>query len=163
MSAKNDSSHPLLIQQLTGQMGSRGGWPGRIGMDLVQISRIAQSLERFGARFEERLFAPAELEYARSAAGQRSERLAARFAAKEAAIKALGLSHEGVNWRELEVVRLDDGSCILQLHGRAAEVAARNRITQVLLSLTHDGAYAAAVVAALSDTAEPSGCAESAS
>jgi len=135
------------------------GWPGQvtslrsIGMDLVQISRIADSLARFGVRFERKLFTQGELGYAQAAPAQAAERLAARFAAKEAAIKALGLSESGVSWRDLEVRRHPGGECDLVLHGRAAEIARRNGITRLLLSLSHDGEYAGAVVAALSDTA----------
>ncbi len=143
----------MLIDELSSSLKSRMPPGGRIGIDLVQISRIAQSRRRFGRRFEHKLFTQAELDYALASPGLEPERLAARFAAKEAAIKALGLSQAGVSWRELEVVRHETGECELKLHGRAAEVAARSGTTHLLLSLTHDGDYAAAVVAALSDKA----------
>jgi holo-[acyl-carrier protein] synthase len=120
----------------------------RVGFDLVQISRIEDSLAAFGTRFEERLFSQAERAYAHAGAGQCAQRLAARFAAKEAVIKALSLSDEGVNWRDIEVQRGTDGDCSVQLHGRAAEVAARRRLCQLLLSLSHDGDYAGAFVTA---------------
>jgi holo-[acyl-carrier protein] synthase len=123
----------------------------RVGFDLVQISRIEDSLAAFGTRFEERLFSDAERAYAHAGQGQCAQRLAARFAAKEAVIKALSLSDEGVNWRDIEVRRATDGDCSVQLHGRVAEVAAQRRLAQLLLSLSHDGDYAGAFVTAAFD------------
>ena len=76
----------------------------------------------------------------------RAERLAARFAAKEAVIKALRLSNEGVGWREIEVIKLADGDCDVLLHGRTAELARRMGVERVLLSLSHEGDYAGAFV-----------------
>lgn len=111
----------------------------RVGIDLVQISRIAGSLDAFGERFLRRVYTDGELAYAR----RDPERLAARFAAKEAAKKALGL--EGVGWRELEVVREASGACELVLHG-AARAAAGERT--LALSMSHEGDHAAAVVIA---------------
>ena len=144
-----------LIQGLSKELS---GWPvRRIGMDLVHIPRIEESLRNFGARFTQRFFTPAEIEYAESAPTQRLERYAARFAAKEAAIKALSLSEAGLDWRDVEVVRAADGACSLELGGVAREAAAAQGIARVLVCLSHDGEYAAAVVAALSDTAEPGG------
>jgi holo-[acyl-carrier protein] synthase len=111
----------------------------RVGIDLVQISRIVGSLDAFGERFLRRVFTHGELAYA----GRDPERLAARFAAKEAAKKALGL--DGVGWRELEVVRENSGACELVLHG-AARAAAGERA--LALSMSHDGDHATAVVIA---------------
>lgn len=127
----------------------------RLGIDLVHIPRIQESLDTLGAAFERKLFTPDEAAYANAAPVHRAERFAARFAAKEAAIKAVGLAQEGVSWREMEVVRESDGHCTLRLHGRALGFAAARGICGCLLSLTHDGEYAAAVVAALSDKNGP--------
>lgn len=124
-------------------------------MDLVHVPRIEESLREFGERFTARLFTGDEIAYARRSAPEQAARLAARFAAKEATIKALSLSDAGVNWREMEVRRADDGSCSLVLHGRALEAARTLHVGRVLVCLSHDGDYAAAVVAALSDTVEP--------
>jgi holo-[acyl-carrier protein] synthase len=118
----------------------------RVGFDLVQVSGIANSVRQFGTAFESRLFTDSELEYSRSGAGQFAERLAARFAAKEATIKALQLSNEGVNWRDIEVRKLRGGDCELALHGRVAELASQMRVEQLALSLSHDGDYAGAFV-----------------
>lgn len=124
----------------------------RMGFDLVQISAIAQSLDSFGSAFAERLFAPHELAYARNGRGMCAQRLAARFAAKEAVIKALRLSEAGVNWRDIEVVKHGDGDCSLALHGRVAELAAAMGLRELSLSMSHDGDYAGAIVTALFDS-----------
>jgi holo-[acyl-carrier protein] synthase len=121
----------------------------RMGMDLVDIRRIHESLERFGPRFAQRLFSEREIAYAESGQGQVAERLAARFAAKEAAIKAFDLAEAGVNWRDIEVEKLSDGACRLALHGRAAARARELGVSELALCLSHDGDYAAAVVTAL--------------
>jgi len=119
-----------------------------LGTDIVRISRIEESLERFGDRFVRRLFTTAEIDYAGSVRALSAQRLAARFAAKEAALKAFGLCEAGVGWREIEVHRASDGACSLVLHGKAAQLAGE-RADGAALSLSHDGDYAIAVVAAL--------------
>lgn len=126
-----------------------GDVPLRVGLDLVEVSRIQESIDRFGDRFLQRLFSDGEIAYARSQPARAAEHLAARFAAKEAAIKAFALSEAGAGWRDIEVQRAADGAPSLALHGRAAEAAARLGVTGVALSLSHDGGYAAAVVTAL--------------
>lgn len=141
-----------LINALTAGLSQSGGNVLALGLDVVHIERIEESLRHFGDRFEERLFTAGEAGYARSAPGQRAERLAARFAAKEATIKALSLGNAGVDWREIEVLRQEDGSCSMALHGNAAVALASLGGNRMLVCLSHDGAYAAAVVAVLSDT-----------
>lgn len=144
-----------LIHSLSSQWPA--GLPGlvRLGLDLVHVPRIDESLNDFGQRFAQRLFTDDEIAYAQSSAAERAARFAARFAAKEATIKALSLSEAGVNWRDMEVVRADDGGCSLVLRGEALAAARALRISRVLVCLSHDGEYAAAVVAALSDMDEP--------
>ena len=106
--------------------------PGiRVGFDLVQISRIAESVHRFGDRFTQRLFTANELDYAHRGQGLCAERLAARFAAKEATIKALALGEQGIGWREIEVCKSDDGSCHITLHGQVSALASPLGITQM--------------------------------
>jgi len=116
------------------------------GIDLVEIVRIQQSLERYGKRFLDRVFTPAEQAYCmrkRNAA----ESLAARFAAKEAAAKALGTGiSRGVHWLEIEVIREPGGRPNLRFHGRAAEIAAQLRVAHAALSLTHTGTLSMANV-----------------
>ena len=116
------------------------------GIDLVEISRIQQSLDRFGERFLKRVYTTAEQAYClrkRKAA----ESLAARFAAKEAAAKALGtgISH-GVNWLEIEVIRESGGRPALKFSGRAAFFAERLHVVRSALSLTHSNDLAIASV-----------------
>lgn len=148
-----------LIHDLSIGLVVTGARVVAMGIDIVHIPRIRESMRSFKGRFEERMFTAGEVDYARRDGTQHEpERLAARFAAKEAAIKALSLSEAGVDWRELEVVRQDDGSCRLALHGKALEIARANGIATALVCLSHDGEYAAAVVAALSDTVAPGGC-----
>ncbi|MCX5747428.1 MAG: holo-ACP synthase [Proteobacteria bacterium] len=114
-----------------------------VGIDLVQVSRIAESIATFGDRWLTRVFTPAEVAYAMSAPDQATARLAARFAAKEAAKKALRL--DGIGWRDLEVVRLSDGACELVLHG---EAAARVGERTLAMSMSHEGDHATAIVIA---------------
>jgi holo-[acyl-carrier protein] synthase len=120
----------------------------RLGFDLAQISAIDESLRVFGDRFARRLFTPHELDYANASCGVRAQRLAARFAAKEAVIKALELSEAGVDWRDIEVVKLESGGCSIVLHRRVAQLAAAMGAGPLSLSLSHEGDYAGAVVAA---------------
>ncbi|HTP40592.1 MAG TPA: holo-ACP synthase [Steroidobacteraceae bacterium] len=113
----------------------------RVGIDLVRVSRIAESLEQFGARFLNRVFTAGEIAYASAAPALTTERLAARFAAKEAALKALGLAGRGVGWRDIEVLHGAVGP-ELRLHGAAAQAGA----VELALSLSHEGDYATAIV-----------------
>src|SRR5580765_5238706 len=107
------------------------------GIDLVEIRRIQQSLERYGQRFLNRVYTSAEQAYClrkRNAA----ESLAARFAAKEAGAKALGTGmSRGVTWLEIEVVRAPGARPALRFHGRAAEMARRLNARRAALSITH--------------------------
>jgi holo-[acyl-carrier protein] synthase len=114
-----------------------------VGIDLVQVSRIAESVASFGDRFLRRVFTDDELAYATRAPAEAASRLAARFAAKEAVKKALRLDG-GVGWRDIEVRRAPDGACDIALHGAAA--AAGAPADQLALSLSHEGDYATAVV-----------------
>ncbi len=123
-----------------------------VGFDIVQISQVVGSLQAFGEAFRKRLFTRGELIYACCDERLCAERLAARFAAKEAVIKALQLSEVGVDWRDIEVIKQPDGNCYLQLHGYVAELALSMGATQWLLSMSHDGDYAGAVVIALGFT-----------
>ncbi|HEY1807878.1 MAG TPA: holo-ACP synthase [Acidobacteriaceae bacterium] len=116
------------------------------GIDLVEVPRIARSIERFGDRFLRRVFTDAEIAYcrARTAAAQS---FAARFAAKEAAAKALGTGiQHGVSWKELEVQRLPGRRPSLHMSGRARAIAGQLGVTRVSLSLTHTAALAMATV-----------------
>lgn len=120
-----------------------------LGVDLVEVARIEESLRRFGQAFTNRLFTPAEVAYAQAAPGQCAERLAARFAAKEATLKAVGLADAGVGWRDMEVYRAASGACEMRLHGKAAELAHQAGMSELVLSLSHDGGWAVAIVGAV--------------
>lgn len=118
-----------------------------VGIDLVQVHRIAESIERFGDRFLARAFTDAEVAYARASATQSAARLAARFAAKEATIKALRVTADApISWRDIEVRRADSGACEIVLAGTAAQWAATLGDVKLALSMSHDGDYATAVV-----------------
>jgi len=107
------------------------------GVDLAEVPRIRASIERFGARFVDRIFTPAEIAYVERKAN-RFERYAARFAAKEAGMKAIGTGWKrGVTWQDFEVANLPSGKPTLRLHGVAAAVAAQLGVRNISLSLTH--------------------------
>jgi holo-[acyl-carrier protein] synthase len=117
-----------------------------IGTDMIEIERIEASLERFGERFLDRIFTAGEIAYCMRKKNA-AESLAARFAAKEAAAKALGTGiSRGVNWREFEVRRELSGKPTLHWSGRAGELAAEMGVKRVSLSLTHSRDLAMAVV-----------------
>ncbi len=116
------------------------------GIDIAEVPRIARSIERFGDRFLQRIFTPGEIRYCDSKAN-RAERYAARFAAKEAAMKALGTGwNHGVRWRDCEVARLPGGRPTMTFHGRAGEFAARLGVKNAALSLSHTAEQAIAQV-----------------
>jgi holo-[acyl-carrier protein] synthase len=124
----------------------------RVGLDLVAVSTVVESLR--GAhreRYLERVYTARELADCGgpSDAGLAPERLAARFAAKEAAIKALPGAGEGVAPTQIEVIREGDGSVSLRLTDRAAELFAASGATEIAVSLTHEGGFAAATVVLL--------------
>jgi len=117
-----------------------------LGIDLVELGRFERALSRHGARIEERLFTPAE----RAACAGRTDRtqaLAARFAAKEATLKALGTGwSRGLSFRQVEVERDAAGAPRLKLHDHAARRAAELGVRHTHVSLTHQPGVAAAVV-----------------
>ena len=116
------------------------------GIDIAEVPRIAASIERFGNRFLQRIFTEGEIRYCESKAN-RVERYAARFAAKEAAMKAIGTGwNHGVAWRDIEVCREPGGRPTLTFHGEAAEFAAKLGVSHVALSLTHTAEHAIAQV-----------------
>ena len=117
-----------------------------LGTDLADVGRIEESISRYGDRFVRRIFTANEIAYA-GAKANRFERYAARFAAKEAGMKAIGTGWSGgVRWHDLEVISLPSGKPTLQLHGQAAEYAAKLGVRQIHLSLTHTATMAMAFV-----------------
>jgi len=116
------------------------------GVDLAEVDRIQSAIERHGRRFIERIYTPAEIAYVERKAN-RYERYAARFAAKEAGMKAIGTGWKrGVRWRDFEVTNLPSGRPTLQFHGAAAQIADSLGVRNIVLSLTHTAAQAMAVV-----------------
>jgi holo-[acyl-carrier protein] synthase len=107
------------------------------GVDLSEVDRIRASIERFGDKFIRRIYTPAEIAYVERKAN-RYERYAARFAAKEAGMKAIGTGwRRGVRWQDFEVANLPSGKPTLRLHGVAALVAEKLGVKNISLSLTH--------------------------
>lgn len=117
-----------------------------IGVDVVNTGRVERALSRFGARFEDRIFTPSE----RAACDQRADRvqaLAARLAAKEAFLKALGTGWiRGLSLRQVEIRKAHGGRPELELSGGAAEQAQRRGVTSMHVTLSHEPGFAAAVV-----------------
>src|ERR1044071_8747932 len=107
------------------------------GIDLAEVPRVAAAIDRFGDRFLHRIFTPDEIRYCDSKAN-RVERYAARFAAKEAGLKAIGTGwRRGVSWTDVEVRREPGGRPTISFTGRAAEFAARLGVRRASLSLSH--------------------------
>jgi holo-[acyl-carrier protein] synthase len=120
-----------------------------VGVDLVEIARVERMIARYGGRFFSRVFTPAEVWYCR----ERTPEFAARFAAKEAVSKALGvgvrmMARDGIGWQDVEVVGDERGKPIVRLSGRAAERAAELGLTEWAISLSHTREHAVAFVAA---------------
>jgi holo-[acyl-carrier protein] synthase len=126
------------------------GTGSRIGVDLVEVLRVQEAIERHGERFLARVYTGSELERYRG----RVPELAARFAAKEAVAKALGvgvatLAAEGIGWRDVEVLPDTRGKPVLRLSGRAATLAAQLDLGTWDVSLSHTRTMAIAMVAVL--------------
>jgi holo-[acyl-carrier protein] synthase len=130
-----------------GNPAARGAVVG-IGMDLVEIARIEESLAKFGDRFLHRLFSKREIADIQMGGVPNVHAVAMRFAAKEAALKALDLTLVGVDWRELEVTRGCNGRYELHLGPSVASKAARPSGDMLALAMSHVGRYATAAVIA---------------
>jgi holo-[acyl-carrier protein] synthase len=115
-----------------------------IGIDLVTVEQVQESMARHGSRYLQRIYTDQEVT---DSAGDPA-RLAARFAAKEATMKALGRIDEGIGWRSIAVHRAAHGQPSIELSGAAAELARARGVTGLTVSLTHEPQYAAAVVLA---------------
>ena len=117
-----------------------------LGLDIAEVDRIEAALTRHGAPILERLYTPAEVAYCESFRAK-FERYAGRFAAKEAAMKALGTGwRSGIRWRDIEVMREPSGKPSLRLHGVAREFAERLGVRNISLTITHSGNLALAEV-----------------
>jgi holo-[acyl-carrier protein] synthase len=116
------------------------------GVDLAEVPRIKRTIERYGQKFIERVYTAREIAYVERKANK-FERYAARFAAKEAGMKAIGTGwRHGVTWQDFEVTNLPSGKPTLAFHGVAAKVAEKLGVSNVALSLTHTAEYGMAHV-----------------
>ena len=116
------------------------------GVDLCEVRRIEAAFERHGARFLQRIFTPLEIAYCERKANK-FERYAARFAAKEAGMKALGTGwRRGITWKDFEVANLPSGRPTLRLTGKALEISQKLGVKNIALSITHTSEQALAQV-----------------
>ncbi len=122
----------------------RGGFV--VGLDLVHVRAIVDSISQFGDRFLQRIYTSGELTYCLGDEANAPMRLAARFAAKEAVLKVLRRTDEAVNWRSIEVKRAPNGACSVQLFDEARAIADAAGFVRFSLSMTHEADYAGAVV-----------------
>jgi holo-[acyl-carrier protein] synthase len=120
----------------------------RVGIDLASPERVRESLQAHGERYLQRVYTPPEIEDCRRAGAVDPRLLATRFAAKEAAFKAIGVGDRAVSWRDVEVSRASCGQLHLLLGGDAANLALAGGIRELELSLAHDRGVAAAIVIA---------------
>jgi len=135
-------SHWAIATGLTAEDAMDGGL--QCGVDLVEVERLREMVERWGERFLRRIWTERELAYARG----RYPELAARFAGKEAVSKALGTGLDGLIWREIEILPDRRGKPLVFLHGEARHRAARLGLTTWAVSLTHTRTLACAFVVA---------------
>ncbi len=112
-----------------------------LGIDIIRVERIRQTLAKFGARFSRRVLTPSEQRYVRD----RPETMAGRWAAKEAVSKVLGLGVRGIGWRDIEIERLPTGQPAVRLHGRAERRAEQLGMGRVAISISHEADYAVAI------------------
>jgi len=133
----------------------------RVGMDLVSIDEVVDSVSRFGDRYLERVYTPHEIDSCgcRTSGSAHTDRvvaqsLAARFAAKEAVMKVLRPVEVQLDWRSIEIHQMAGGWCQIRLSGQAAAMAAESGIDELTVSLTHEASVAGAVVVGRCETSE---------
>ena len=122
-------------------LGSPPEGTTELGIDIIKVARIRDTLARFGPRFSQRVLTPAEHRYVRD----RPETLAGRWAAKEAVSKVLGLGVRGLGWTEIEIQRLPTGQPAVRLHGRARQRAEQLGMERIAVSISHEAEYAVAI------------------
>ena len=134
---------PAQVPAAPGTLAPGAVPPGttELGIDIISVKRIRETLERFGSRFTQRVLTPSEQRYVRD----RPETLAGRWAAKEAVSKVLGLGVRGIGWRDIEVERLPTGQPSVRLHGRAEARARQLGMQRIALSISHEADYAVAI------------------
>jgi holo-[acyl-carrier protein] synthase len=120
----------------------------RVGIDLVSVNAVRESISEHGERYLKRFYTEGELRDCDTGHGIAAARLAARFAAKEATLKVLRPGDEAIPWRTIGVVRHGPGWVTVELSGRAAALAVEHGLTDFELSISHEDEYASAVVIA---------------
>lgn len=123
----------------------------KVGTDICSIPRVSATYAKYGERFVERILTVDEREYVLSKPVHVAQRLAARFAAKEAASKVLGTGWHGLSWKEIEVTKHLSGAPALKLHGRALALAEQLGLTKFEVSLSHEKEFATAFVVGYGD------------
>jgi len=114
------------------------------GVDLIEISRIKNSIQKYSGKFEERVFTSKEIDYCRSKADP-FKHFAARFAAKEAVLKSLGTGMaEGITWKDMEILNQESGRPVLSLSGKGRDIFDSLNLRNIHISMTHDRQYAVA-------------------
>ena len=124
-------------------------WLPSVGVDLVSVTDVERALVDHGHRYLSRVYTSEEVEYASRSPTERSRRLAARFAAKEATLKILRPEGRWLDWRLIEVIRSRFGDCSIALHGEAAQMAQAAGFGPLSVSLSHEHDLAVAVVMGL--------------
>ena len=140
LDALRESASPMILSWTTEMANIIG-----TGIDVIEVERIERALSNplTGERFRKRVYTPGEIAYCESRGRARYQSYAARFAAKEAAMKAMGTGwNRNVGWSEIEVVRERGKAPTIALHGKSADYAARKHITRFHLSITHTAAQA---------------------
>lgn len=153
-------SLPVLGARLAAGLAGGPSPPSiRVGIDVVTVADIVESLAVHGDRYLERVYTPHELDCSRTGAdgAYAPEALAARFVAKEAVVKVLRPTGGRPEWRSIEIRRGDGGWCEIRLTGRAADLAEEAGIRDVSISLSHEPTVAAAVAAAAASTGDGGG------
>jgi holo-[acyl-carrier protein] synthase len=112
------------------------------GVDIIEVSRIRRMVERWGQRFLDRVFTDTELRICKGI----PERLASRFAGKEAVMKALGTGTRGISWREIEIASESSGKPVVNLYGKAREKAKSLGLSELAISLSDSREYSIAFV-----------------
>jgi holo-[acyl-carrier protein] synthase len=121
-----------------------------VGVDIVEVERIERAITRWGEAFIRRIYTAREVERA-AAPIVVGPRMAARFAAKEAVMKALGVGWRDLSWREIEIANDAQGRPVVRLHGAARRVAEQKGVSEVLLGISHTHLHAVANAVALGD------------
>ncbi len=114
------------------------------GVDIIEISRIKKSMDRYAGKFEEKIFTPQEIEYCRSQANP-CKHFAGRFAAKEAVLKSLGTGlAQGISWKDMEILNQESGAPVLQITGAGKKIFDSLNLKNIHISISHDKLYAIA-------------------